>query len=161
MARCLLAILLLALALPSVALEELGVLAEAQRAHPAAFIPGNVLPYTLNDVPGYLFNGEAEQCFTGDLSESDAELYREALADAKANLANFFAQKVPGKTLTLRAVRKLYAYPEGKMRRVVCFVAEGDVAFLEPAPLQPLPPPNLTPQPKENHEKANPACLAL
>ncbi len=160
MARWLLAILLLALAPQSVALDELGVLAEAQRKHPAVFIPGNVLRYTLADTPGYLFNGEAEQDFSGDLSESDSELYREALADAKVNLSAFFAQKVPGKTLTLRAVRTLYAFPEGKLRRVVCFVAEGDISFSEPTPPETLPPPKPSPQPKENHEEANPACFA-
>lgn len=112
----------LALCCPAHALNDLGTLDQARAEHPAVFVPGNVLAYTIAGVQGYVFNGEAERCFTGTLAESDADLYREAVLDAKKNLRNYLAKRTPSSAYQLSAVRKLYEYTDGKMRRVVLFV---------------------------------------
>ena len=111
------------------AIDEFGSLDAARKEHPAIFVPGNVLEYSVGDVPGYVFNGEAERFFEGGMAESDSELYQEAVLDAKSNLLKFLKQKSKIDSLQMKGVVKLYEYSEGKMRRVVLFVAKKDVSM--------------------------------
>jgi len=115
---------MLVLCHPAFALGELGDIVEAKEKHPAVFVPGNVLEYTIAGTAGYVFNGEAEQCFTGDLAESDSELYREAVLDAKNNLRKYLVERTGAKAFQMSGVKKLYEYADGKMRRVVLFLAK-------------------------------------
>lgn len=115
---------MLALCQSTFALNELGNLAEARDKHPAVFVSGNVLEYSIAGTPGYVFNGEAEKCFAGDMAESDSELYQEAVLDAKNNLRKYLVEHAGTKAFQMSGVIKLYEYPDGKMRRVVLFVAK-------------------------------------
>ena len=128
-----------AFSLSSFALNELGALDDARAKNPAVFVSGNVLEYTVEGVSGYVFNGESEQCFTGDMAETDSELYQEAVLDAKSNLRKYLAKRTKAETFQLSGVRKLYEYKDGKMRRVVLFVAKGSVIA---RPVQPAPAPS-------------------
>ena len=121
---------ILAFSLSSFALNELGAFDDARAKNPAIFVPGNVLEYAIEGVSGYVFNGEAEQCFSGNMAESDSELYQEAVLDAKSNLRKYLAKRTKSDAFQLSAVRKLYEYPDGKMRRVVLFVAKESVSAL-------------------------------
>ena len=109
------------------AINELGTLEVAKKNCPAIFVPGNVLEYSIEDVSGYVFNGEAERCFDGDMAEKDAELYQEAALDAKANLHKFLKKKTGASSVQVSGAVKLYEYPEGKMRRVVLFAAKKNI----------------------------------
>ncbi len=111
------------------ALNELGSLADAQKNHPAIFIPGNVLEYRVGGQMGYVFNGGAEKDFSGSMGEKDAELLQEALLDAKANLLQYFQKKdkSPDLSISLCACVTIYSYLDGKMRRIVCFVKKDNV----------------------------------
>ncbi|MDO5305408.1 MAG: hypothetical protein Q4E87_07535 [bacterium] len=119
--------------LPVLAQCDLGSLEVARRTHPAVFVPGNVLECTVGGRVGYVYNGEAEQCFTGALAERDSELYREASMDARNNLARYLANREPVKggsqptTVQVLGARQLYAYAEKNMRRVVWFVERDKV----------------------------------
>ncbi len=113
------------------ALNELGTLSQARKAHEAVFVPGNVLTYEIAGTWGYVFNGEAENLFSGKMSEKDSDLYREALLDAKKNLLIWLKKRYPGKGFSFGECVKLYEYPEGNMRRVVCFIKRTNVSKRE------------------------------
>jgi len=123
---CLLTMLVLCRS--SFALNELGALDAARAKNPAIFVPGNVIEYVITGVSGYVFNGEAEQCFTGNMAESDSELYQEAVLDAKNNLRKYLVKHMKAEAFQLSAVKKLYEYSDGKLRRVVLFVAKEGVS---------------------------------
>ena len=112
-------------------LNDLGTLSDAKKTHPAIFIPGNVLKYTVSGAKGYVYNGESEKCFSGDIAEKDSELYQEAVLDAKRNLIAFLRKQNPNAEVTISGAEKLYEYPEENMRRVVCFVEEDMVSINE------------------------------
>ena len=123
---CLLVVLVLCFT--SFALNELGALDTARAKYTSLFVPGNVIEYTITGSSGYVFNGEAEQCFTGDMAESESELYQEAVLNAKNNLRKYLVEHKKVDAFQLSAVKKLYEYPEGKMRRVVLFVAKDAIS---------------------------------
>ena len=110
------------------ALDDLGTLEKAREEHPAIFVPGNVLEYTIGNEIGYVYNGEAEKCFEGELAESDAELFQEASLDAKKNLYDFLTKDDKSLEVQMSGVRKLYEFAEAKMRRVVLFVGKDKVS---------------------------------
>lgn len=112
-------------------LNDLGSLSEAKKTHPSIFVPGNVLKYTVSGVKGYVYNGESEKCFTGDMAEKDSELYQEAVLDAKRNLITFLCKQNSNAEISISGAIKLYEYPEGNMRRVICFVKEDMVSVNE------------------------------
>lgn len=109
--------------------NDLGALSEAMKTHPAIFIPGNVLKYTISGAKGFVYNGESEKCFSGDMAEKDSELYQEAVLDAKRNLIAFLCKQNPSAEISISGAVKLYEYPEENMRRVVCFVKEDMVSI--------------------------------
>ena len=111
--------------------NELGLLPEAQKRHPAVFVAGNVLPYVIDGVSGYTYAGEAEQCFAGGVAETDAELYQEARLDAKGNLLRYLKKERPSCEISMSGEMVMYQYAEGNVRRVVCFVAKESVLFRE------------------------------
>lgn len=108
-------------------MNELGPIDVAQKKYPAVFIPGNVLRYTVSGEIGYVYNGEAEKFFDGHFSEKDSELYREAELDAKKNLYAYLVKGNACKEVVVAESRKLYQYPDGRMRRVVCFVSQKSI----------------------------------
>lgn len=108
-------------------IDDFGPLEKAKKALPAIFVPGNVLIETCNGAECYVYNGVAERCFSGAMAEPDAELYREAVADAKRNL---FAHLIKGdkrKTVELSGVTIAYQYSEGKLFHSVCLVPKSKV----------------------------------
>lgn len=111
--------------------NDLGALSEAMKTHPAIFIPGNVLKYTISGAKGFVYNGESEKCFSGDMAEKDSELYQEAVLDAKRNLIAFLCKQNPNAEISISGAIKLYEYPEENMRRVICFVKEDMVSVNE------------------------------
>ena len=123
------------------ALNDLGPLEKAMKDHPAIFVPGNVLEYTIGSEIGYVYNGEAEKCFEGELAESDADLFQEASLDAKKNLYNFLTKDNKSLEVQMNGARKLYEFAEAKMRRVVMFVCKDKV--------------RVTAKPKQNLEVIN------
>lgn len=115
------------LCMAAFAINELGDLNAARKNHPAIFVPGNVLEYSVGGELGYVFNGEAERCFDGEMAENDSELYQEAVLDAKASLLKFLKKDSDTDSVRLSGVTKLYEYPDGEMRRVVLYVAKKNV----------------------------------
>lgn len=109
------------------ALDDLGTLEKAKKDHPAIFVPGNVLEYSVGNEIGYVYNGESEKCFEGDLAESDTDLFQEASLDAKKNLYDFLTKDNKSLQIQMSGARKLYEFAEGKMRRVVMFVGKDKV----------------------------------
>lgn len=130
--RCFFALSTLCTTFAAFAADELGTLSEARKHHPAVFVSGNVLPYTISGVEGYTCTGEAEQYFTGKQAETDSELYQEARLDAKGNLLKYLKKERPACEATLSGVRVMYQYADGKMRYVVCFVPKTSVLIKEP-----------------------------
>jgi|GEM_PF-6799854 len=118
---------LISCTMPVLALDELGRLDVARKEHPAVFVPGNVLEYTIGNVKGYIYNGVAEKCFEGDMAENDSELFREATLDAKRNLHVFLAKGDKTLTVSMHGARTVYAYSEGEMRHVIMFVPQKNV----------------------------------
>lgn len=116
-------------AVPAIGLNELGELSFAKKNHPAVFATGNVLDYNVGGVVGYTYNGEAEQCFSGNMAESDSELYQEAVLDANNNLHKFLTKSDKSKSIHISGAQKIYEYSEGKMRRIVMFVAKNNVVI--------------------------------
>jgi tetratricopeptide (TPR) repeat protein len=116
----------------SFALNDLGELAKARAGHPAVFVPGNVLDFNLDGKRGYVFNGWAERFFEEDAAESDAELYQEAVLNAKKNLSGFLKKK-DGMSLAfqMRGVKKMYEYQDGNLYRVVLFVEKENVVSVD------------------------------
>lgn len=119
-------------------IDDFGPLEKAKKALPAIFVPGNVLIETCNGADCYVYNGVAERCFSGAMAEPDAELYREAVADAKRNL---FAHLIKGdkrKTVELSGVTIAYQYSEDKLFRAICLVPKSKVLVrLEQPPTPP------------------------
>jgi len=113
------------------ALNDLGPLEKARREHPALFVAGNVLEYTIGNEICYVYNGEAEKCFEGELAESDADLFQEASLDAKKNLYNYLTKGNKSIEVHVSGARKLYEFVEAKMRRVVLFVGKDRVVVVE------------------------------
>ena len=113
------------------ALNDLGSLDDARKNHPAIFVSGNVLEYTINKINGYVYNGEAKQMFEGVGRNGDAQLYRKAELDAKANLCKFLTKNDTTLSVQMSGSRKLYEFVEGKMRRVILFVAKQDVSVIK------------------------------
>lgn len=110
------------------ALNDLGPLEKVRKDHPTIFVAGNVIEYTIGNEIGYVYNGEAEKCFEGELAESDAELFQEASLDAKKNLYNFLTKDDKSLEVQMGEARKLYEFTEAKMRRVVMFVGKDKVS---------------------------------
>lgn len=110
------------------AINDFGPLEKARKNHPAIFVPGNVIEYTIGNEIGYVYNGEAEKYFEGELGESDANLFREASLDAKKNLYNFLVKDDRSLEVQMSGARKLYEFVESKMRRVVFFVRKDRVS---------------------------------
>lgn len=117
-------------------INDLGALEIAKKNHPAIFISENVLEYTVSGVVGYIYNGEAEKCFSGDVAEKDSELYQEAELNAKKNLLAFLSKGESEVEVRISRGRKLYQFAEGNIRRVVCFVDKKDVSvsIVKPEP---------------------------
>ena len=121
--------LIASIAIRCLAINELGSLTDARKSHPAIFVPGNVLKYMVSGKNGYVYNGEAEQCFAGSMAESDAELYQEAVLDAKNNLYKFLTKGDKSLSVQMSGAVKLYEFVDDKYRRVVCFVAKDNVVI--------------------------------
>lgn len=119
-------------------IDDFGPLEKAKKALPAMFIPGNVLVEICNGVEYYVYNGVAEQCFSGAMAESDAELYREAVADAKRNLFAYLTKGDKSKTVELSGATIAYQYSEDKLFRAICLVPKSKVVVrLVPPPKPP------------------------
>lgn len=162
--RCILGLTMMGATFAAFAANELGSLSEARKHYPAVFVSGNVLPYTVAGVEGYTYVGEAEQYFTGNQAESDAELYQEACLDAKGNLLAYLKKSHPSCEITLSGATVMYQYAEGKMRYVVCFVPKDAVLIRKvkrgiqsAAPLKALSTrTNITPVSQDSSREAGP-----
>lgn len=117
--------------------DDFGPLEKAKKALPAIFVPGNVLIETCNGVEYYVYNGVAERCFSGAMAEPDAELYREAVADAKRNLFAHLTKGDKRKTVELSGVTIAYQYSEDKLFRAICLVPKSKVVVRLAQPPKP------------------------
>ena len=118
-------------------IDDFGPLEKAKKALPAIFVPGNVLIETCNGAEYYVCNGVAERCFSGAMAESDAELYREAVADAKRNLFAYLTKGDKRKTVELSGVTIAYQYSEDKLFRAICLAPKSKVVVRHEQPPQP------------------------
>lgn len=119
-------------------IDDFGPLEKAKKALPAIFVPGNVLIETCNGAEYYVYNGVSERCFSGAMAEPDAELYREAVADAKRNLFACLTKGDKRKTVELSGVTIAYQYSEDKLFRAICLVPKSKVVVrLEQPPKSP------------------------
>ena len=119
-------------------IDDFGPLEKAKKALPAIFVPGNVLIETCNGAECYVYNGVAERCFSGAMAEPDAELYREAVADAKRNLFAHLTKGDKRKTVELSGGTIAYQYSEDKLFRAICLVPKSKVVVrLEQPPKPP------------------------
>lgn len=110
------------------AMNELGPLVEAQKNHPAVFVSGNVLKYTVADAECYVFHGESERCFEGDMGECDSELYQEAELDSRSKFFQWITKGDKGKLVEMSGASKMYEYCEGKLYHAICFVPTANVS---------------------------------
>lgn len=116
------------------AVNDLGPIDIARSQHPAVFVPCNVLEYTVGGEQGYVFGGEAAQCFGTALP--DSRLYRAAMLDARRNLYKFLTKNDKSKSVEMSGARPLYQYAEKEMRRVVLFVQKDKVRVFDvPTPV--------------------------
>ncbi len=114
------------------AATETGSPEAARRRFPALFEGKDVVEAdSIKGSPGYVFRGEAEQCFKGDLAESDDELWREAEMDAKSNLYRFLTNGNPLLSVTMGGATLAYRYREGKRFHSIYFVAKAAVSVHE------------------------------
>ena len=108
--------------------DDFGPLEKAKKALPAIFIPDNVLVESCKGTEYYVYNGVAERCFSGPMAESDGELYREAVADAKRNLFEYLTKGDKKKTVELSGATVAYQYSEDKLFHAICLVPKAKVA---------------------------------
>ena len=119
-------------------IDDFGPLEKAKKTLPAIFVPDNVLIETCNGAECYVYNGVAERCFSGAMAEPDAELYREAVADAKRNLFAHLTKGDKRKTVELSGGTIAYQYSEDKLFRAICLVPKSKVVVrLEQPPKPP------------------------
>lgn len=130
--------------------NDFGPLAEARERFPQYFVSGAVgEAKTVNGVEVYYYNGVAEQFFTGDLAESDSELWLEAELDAKSKLYHFFQGDDESVVVNvqLQEARLAYRWKEGKIYRSLYVVDKSKllvektrIAVLVEPPLVPAEP---------------------
>ena len=92
------------------AFEDLGPLKTAQNKYPQIFKTGSINIISVNNIPCYVFSGEAEQAFSGDFAESPSELYAEATLSAKSNFYEFLSKKDKKAVITMSGCKVLYQY---------------------------------------------------
>lgn len=160
-----------------VAENDLGPLSEAQEKYPHCFEHAAVGETTTPDgVAVYYYNGTAERFFEGEVNESDADLWAEAIGDAKAKLYNFFKDDDPtiSVTVEIEAPRLAYRWTDGPYYRVLYVINKENLTVTKtklqppvidpPTPPKPeLPPPEQPPvalpePPKEDVEHPTPVA---
>ena len=117
----------IAFILSSFAFEDLGSLDVVRKKRPDLLIPGSVSTANINNVPCYVFAGQAEQCFSGDFAESDNELYEEAALAAKKHFFDKFYRKEDRTVVKMSNCSVLYRFNDRKIYTVVLFVPQKDV----------------------------------
>lgn len=111
------------------AFEDLGPLKTAQDKYPQIFETGSVNIVTINEIPCYVFSGEAEQAFLGDFAESESELYEEATLSAKSNFYEFLSKKNNAAAVSMTGCGVLYQYNDKKLYHVILFVPQKNVSI--------------------------------
>ena len=111
------------------AFEDLGSLETAQKKYPQIFEMGSINIININDVPCYVFSGEAEQAFAGDYAEPESELYEEATLSAKSNFYETLSKKNKQAVVTMTGSGVLYQYNDKKLYRVILFVPRANVSI--------------------------------
>ena len=97
------------------AYEDLGPLAEARKQYPGIFEAGSVSTLTVKGTPCYVFQGEAEQLFSGEFAEAAGELYEEATLTAKSNFYKHFTRPGESLSITMSGCSVLYQFNNKKI----------------------------------------------
>lgn len=110
------------------AVDELGRLEDAQKRYPSLFVPGSVHEFSVRGGTCYIFSGQSEQFFTGELAETDSELYQEAALAAKNNLYQYFRKQGKRLVVELSSCGVMYRFNDRKLYTVVLYVPKDKVA---------------------------------
>ena len=123
-----------------------------------ASVPGKVELEIVDcgGVPHYAFAGEAEDYFPGEGLETEAELYEEAVLDAKTRFYGILSGGDPSRRVELSGLFVARHWAEGPMRRVVCMVPVSAVHMTGGGPAETLPPPEDVPPAQEVSATDNP-----
>ena len=111
------------------AFEDLGPLKTAQSQYPQIFKAGSVNIISVNNIPCYVFSGDAEQAFSGEFAETASELYEEATLAAKSNFYEFLSSKDKKVTVSMTGCKVLYQYNDKKIYNVILFVPRANVSI--------------------------------
>ena len=115
------------------AFEDLGSLKTAQNKYPQIFNTGSVNIITINNIPCYVFSGEAEQAFSGEFAETESELYEEATLSAKSNFYEYFSKKNKNTVISMNGCAVLYRFNNKKQYTVILYVPKENVKIKTPA----------------------------
>lgn len=124
-------------------------LAQPPDAMAGVAVPGKLDVVDCGGVPHYAFAGEAEDYFPGEGLESEAELYEEAVLDAKTRLYDILSGGDVTRRVELSGLFVARHWAEGPMRRVVCVVPVDAVHVTGGIPAESLPPLEASPLGKE------------
>ena len=139
------------------AYEDLGPLAEARKQYPGIFEAGSVSTLTVKGTPCYVFQGEAEQLFSGEFAEAAGELYEEATLTAKSNFYKHFTRPGESLSITMSGCSVLYQFNNKKIYTVILFVPKQNVTIERkklPPPPEPIKEPERVPAPEVKPEPA-------
>lgn len=117
------------------AFEDLGPLKAVQNKYPQIFKTGSVNIITINNIPCYVFSGEAEQAFSGDFAETESELYEEATLSAKSNFYEYFSEKNKNTVISMTGCKVLYRYNDKKQYTVILCVPRENVTIKTNTPV--------------------------
>jgi len=132
------AILFIAFGISCAMSATFGDLNSAKKKYPDIFIPKNVVEMKYQGTQCYVFNGMAEQYFSGELAETDAELHREAEMDAKCNLYSFLSKGNSHIVISVSGIHSVFTYKEGKFYHAVFVVPKENVSIkTKTTPAQP------------------------
>jgi hypothetical protein len=107
--------------------DEFGPLGNARREHPEFFSKDAVHSVELDGVRYYVFTGDSKAV----KGVSDAELYREAALNARANLLRHVTGGAKRVRAEVSGIVTAYQFADGRSRRVVCLVPVESVTVTE------------------------------
>ena len=128
------------------AFEDLGNIGTARKTHSEIFIPGSVHEIPIRNKLCYVFSGQSEQFFSGDLAEPESELYEEAVLSAKNNFYEKLSDGDKTTKITMSQCSVLYRFNDKKIYTVILFIPKDNVTIskkpktsAKPQPTSPSP----------------------
>ena len=99
-------------------------------------MPGKAEVVDCGGVPHYAFAGEAEDYFPGEGRETEAELFDEAVLDAKTRFYGILSGGDPSRRVELSGLFVARHWTEGPVHRVVCMVPVSAVRVTAGSPAE-------------------------